>query len=194
MEDIRKESCDCACHESDIPLGHKKRCCNQMFGFRFNEKEGIKLCRSCNEIKPVSDFSINKDRFGYRCKTCDREVAKKRYVKNRTSILARDRLRYQEDESKRNKNIEKGRKYYADNSAKIKARSLLSYAVKMGRIIKPEKCEACNQVVKVEGHHENGYENPYDVKWICRKCHEDTHHLCRRIEKILDARLIKNNK
>src|SRR3990167_6956341 len=39
---------------------------------------------------------------------------------------------------------------------------------------KPNKCEKCEQIKIVEGHHFD-YEKPLEVVWVCRKCHSLIH-------------------
>lgn len=46
----------------------------------------LKRCARCKELKPVEDFSRNKqsrDGLCYYCKVCDKERARERYVKSR---------------------------------------------------------------------------------------------------------------
>ncbi|MCE5322128.1 HNH endonuclease [bacterium] len=66
------------------------------------------------------------------------------------------------------------------------AGSLLAYAIKTGKIEKPETCEACGKNVgaeNIQGHHID-YEHPYEVKWLCGKCHRDLHRQLRNLYKI----------
>jgi len=53
---------------------------------------------------------------------------------------------------------------------KKRAREELSYAVKIGRIKKPERCEGCNKIRPLQGHHPC-YARSLKVKWLCTKCH-----------------------
>lgn len=48
------------------------------------------------------------------------------------------------------------------------------YAKRVGRIIKPEICEGCNEKKPLDAHHED-YSKPFDVKWLCSKCHKALH-------------------
>lgn len=60
-----------------------------------------------------------------------------------------------------------------------RARAILGYAVQAGKIERPDTCSKCGKVpppmrdgrATIQGHHHNGYENPYDVVWLCVKCH-----------------------
>ena len=50
------------------------------------------------------------------------------------------------------------------------ARQKVSYALRIGKLIKPNSCEFCNHKIKVEAHHSD-YEQPLLVTWLCRNCH-----------------------
>lgn len=57
---------------------------------------------------------------------------------------------------------------------RIRARQKLAYAVKAGQILKPKRCEKCNEIHSLEGHHTD-YSKPLAVIWLCKSCHEHTH-------------------
>lgn len=57
------------------------------------------------------------------------------------------------------------RKYHA-------IRTGVNLAVKKGQLQK-KPCEVCGEL-KVEGHHDN-YNEPYKVRWLCKKCHTEWH-------------------
>ena len=48
------------------------------------------------------------------------------------------------------------------------------WAVRQGRLIKPDKCEDCHKSVTLTMHHED-YDKPLEVVWLCRKCHSKRH-------------------
>jgi hypothetical protein len=50
------------------------------------------------------------------------------------------------------------------------ARQTLKNAILLGKIRRPDRCEACGELAKVEGHHED-YTRPFWVEWLCRECH-----------------------
>jgi hypothetical protein len=57
---------------------------------------------------------------------------------------------------------------------KANCRSKTKMAVKRKLIIKPDTCDLCKQHTKIEAHHED-YDKPYEVIWLCRRCHIDVH-------------------
>lgn len=50
----------------------------------------------------------------------------------------------------------------------------LTYAVRMGQLIRPDLCERCGRKGRVDGHHHD-YSKPLDVEWLCRTCHMAEH-------------------
>lgn len=53
------------------------------------------------------------------------------------------------------------------------ARTAISNALRLGKIIKPNKCQVCGLVGEVEAHHWRGYsrESWLDVQWLCHEDH-----------------------
>jgi len=56
------------------------------------------------------------------------------------------------------------------NRKKSRARSAVYYALKMGRLIRPDHCERCETPCKPEADHHD-YDKPLDVNWLCKVCH-----------------------
>jgi len=66
------------------------------------------------------------------------------------------------------------------NKEKVKASSLLQYAIKTGRITKETKCSICKREdTRIIGHHSD-YTKPYEVIWLCNSCHKKIHHNIRK--------------
>lgn len=61
-------------------------------------------------------------------------------------------------------------------SEKNNARSLVSGALKRGDLIK-KPCEICGDK-EVQGHHPD-YSKPLDVRWLCKKHHQEHHNKTR---------------
>jgi len=60
--------------------------------------------------------------------------------------------------------------YRNKNLEKRNAKAKVEYALKTGKLTKPELCEACKEKRKLEGHHFD-YSKPLEVVWLCHKCH-----------------------
>jgi hypothetical protein len=83
-----------------------------------------------------------------------------------SKALSQQRYR-QNNPTYRIKNIEN---YKRKNYDKYKAGRLLRVAVQRGHIQKPKHCTNCDRPCNPEGHHRD-YSKPYEVRWLCRKCH-----------------------
>lgn len=60
------------------------------------------------------------------------------------------------------------------NSTNSNAGYQLSKAVSMGELVRPDRCENCGKIGKVQGHHED-YNLPLEVVWLCQDCHIEIH-------------------
>lgn len=81
-------------------------------------------------------------------------------------VRAYDRKRYREKPNRR-----RPANYAAPE--KLKARRAVAYAVRCGKIIKPDTCQRCSKPTPrhlLGGHHED-YSKPLEVVWLCRACH-----------------------
>ncbi len=63
------------------------------------------------------------------------------------------------------------------SSGKFKARWVVAYAKKMGRIFQKNTCAACLKETKTQFHHYISYNtnNHLDVVELCRPCHYEAH-------------------
>ena len=122
-----------------------------------------KRCQKCKGTKDLFVNSKNKLKsgeisFSYMCTKCNTDRFRK----------LRKRKSYQENLYKAvYKSIEK---YKEKQNSRLK----LNEAIKKGFITRPEKCYNCEKIGKVEGHHDD-YSKPYDVVWLCKRCHNTLH-------------------
>ncbi|WJN64480.1 hypothetical protein Erwinia_phage_Papaline_00012 [Erwinia phage Papaline] len=56
---------------------------------------------------------------------------------------------------------------------KRKVNAAFNNAVRRGELVRPEHCSRCGGS-KPQGHHED-YSRPFDVMWLCQKCHSAHH-------------------
>ena len=54
---------------------------------------------------------------------------------------------------------------------RARARKKIHNLIERKKIIRPTVCEKCNKESFCEAHHED-YDKPLEVKWLCRRCHE----------------------
>ena len=64
-----------------------------------------------------------------------------------------------------------GGQFVPVGNAKIRAQRTLQYHVRVGHILKPDRCSICkNSNNSLVAHHTN-YEQPLNVVWLCSRCH-----------------------
>lgn len=60
------------------------------------------------------------------------------------------------------------------NKEEHNARVKVYYALKTGKLKRPDHCTRCKIKGKPYGHHED-YSKPLEVIWLCRGCHANRH-------------------
>lgn len=68
-------------------------------------------------------------------------------------------------------------RYKRQDRRKLHARWNLYYAVRTGKITRPNVCEAagCNRTgTRLQAHHDD-YDKPLEVRWYCGSCHRLIH-------------------
>lgn len=114
-----------------------------------------KICTKCKKELPLTEFhkdSRRKDGVYSQCKEC----------KNEYKQLHKEKLLdLQKERRKRNKE---------DIKAKQKAWNKVYYALKVGKIQKPNVCELCACGGKLQAHHKD-YNKPFEITWVCQTCH-----------------------
>jgi hypothetical protein len=57
---------------------------------------------------------------------------------------------------------------------KARARDAVKYALRVGKLVKPETCSRCGQRKKLHAHHPD-YSQRLIVIWVCQPCHKEIH-------------------
>ena len=133
-----------------------------------------KTCKVCGESKPVSQFSLSRDKHLCRaCKSCraaaakaDRAATPEKYRQAQARFIAKHGQRKRSPESIRKRRLA----FKAKHPDRFKAHRAVYTAKKSGRLIPATKCEHCGASVSLQGHHAD-YSKPLEVEWLCRKCH-----------------------
>lgn len=153
----------------------------------------MKTCSRCKEEKNYDGFykdKSTKDGYNCICKQCrlindrnrrieDPEWVQRRKLQNSEfhknnskEISERKKLWINSDEGKKS-HLRSVQKYRKAHPEKRYAHDAVYRAVKNGELIKPEHCQSCNQVTKVEAHHFNyDKEKRTSISWLCKSCHE----------------------
>ena len=101
--------------------------------------------------------------------------AREKHAKKRNTYSREWYEAHKDDRDFKDKRNERSLRHYYANEQKAKARSAVGKAVLKGKLNKPDKCESCNEMKPLEGHHAD-YSKPLDVTWLCKGCHEALHH------------------
>jgi hypothetical protein len=148
----------------------------------------------CGENRSSEFYKSNKSK----CKKCVIAVVNKRRSENIDKIREYDRNRpnakerviqnqeridrYKTENPKKYKQIHQQKIEWAKrNRHKRNAQQKLSRALLNGTVLRPDRCELCDDT-KVQAHHPN-YSKPLDVIWLCASCHSEEHKKLREIER-----------
>lgn len=148
-----------------------------------------KSCFKCETVKPLTEFYKHPamlDGHVNKCKECNKLDVRQNRSKKIDYYKAYDKLRgnkphrmasrleYAQTEAgklAKKKSIENYQNRYPYKKI---ATSAIANAIKRGKINKPKFCENCQETGKIHGHHDD-YSKPYEVKWLCVKCHVSWH-------------------
>lgn len=170
-------------YDTCIKCGKKKPL--SMFT-RYRNRKGVILhnhrCRECaNAYKHrhyLDNMQVYKDRSKkFREDNHEYYLSYLRtyYRENREEIAVKSKIYAQSHKDEVNARTRKWR-HKPENQIKNKAHSAVSKALKNGTLPRPNKCSICGRDCKPEAHHED-YSKFLDVIWVCKRCHENIHHL-----------------
>ncbi len=144
----------------------------------------------CKESKTLDKFHIHKGGkygVGTRCKVCSVIQHKLMSLK----YPARFRKLYKRSyKSNKEKLTEDKKVWSSKNRFKINTHSKVKYEIKMGRMKRPKVCSNKGKYCTptIEGHHDD-YSKPFDVRWLCHRCHMEHHSQIKmRAKKIINNR------
>lgn len=138
----------------------------------------LNKCKECTKKDTLNNRSGNIDYYRQydrdRGNLPHRIEARKEYAKTeayRESHNKSSRKGYARD---KDLYLERQRESRVINRGKHRAREEVAYAVKLGKLIKPDACQECHAVGVVHGHHCD-YNKPLEVMWLCPTCHGKWH-------------------
>lgn len=149
-----------------------------------------KICFKCEKVKPLSDFykhSGMADGRLNKCKECNKKDVRENrnmridyyrdYDKSRSNNPDRVNaiIKYQSSDAGKIILRKARKKYLENNVIKRAAHIMFGNAVRDGIIQKKDNCENCGIYhIRIHGHHDD-YSKPFDVRWLCPKCHSRWH-------------------
>jgi hypothetical protein len=150
----------------------------------------MKTCFKCGEKKDLSCFYKHKqmkDGHLNKCKECSKKDVSANYRENIEHYKSYERLRanlthrvearnnYAKTKSGKARINECRRRWARRNPIKRMASTIVGNAVRDGKLIKPDSCEACGSTPnRLHGHHDD-YAYPLIVRWLCPGCHNKWH-------------------
>ena len=153
----------------------------------------MKVCRDCYVEQPLSEFyKHGKMQDGHlnKCKSCVKKRVTKRRNDNinemqeyeRKRSMLPHRVQSRKESAKKYAQTEAGKEakrkamklYFERYPLKRAAHIIVGNALRDGRLTKQFECSVCNSNKKIEAHH-NDYTKPFDVRWLCEKCHKNWH-------------------
>jgi hypothetical protein len=141
----------------------------------------LKLCKKCMVEKPIDEFYRHPSMADGHLSKC-KECAKADVIENRNANLEYyrqyDRKRYDAGGRPTSSATPERRsrynaKWIERNPEARACHWKVGNAVRDGRIIRPTKCSSCGKKKRVEAHHAD-YSKPFDIEWLCKKCHGKT--------------------
>ena len=148
--------------------GRQVKCKACEANYRIANKEAIKARKSAYH---VSNREIVLEKLKqYRSKNADRnrEREKARYVQ-----IKSDPEKYAKYRNVTRISTKAWRLRYPDHA---KAHSRVLWAIKSGKIVRPNECSNCGNQCKPDAHHDSYDESQWlVVRWMCKPCHRAHH-------------------
>lgn len=105
------------------------------------------------------------------CARCERAAYMRAWWRSKSLDERRAKIARRDPE--RVRTYEQRRYQERRDSLFVEVNRITSNAIKRGRLVR-QPCEVCG-AERVEAHHDD-YSRPYDVRWLCKR-HHDEHHM-----------------
>lgn len=142
----------------------------------------MKTCFKCHTEKPLSEYyklASMADGHLNKCKECAKRDASEHRSNNLERLRDYDRRRFQEQPKRREATFLNAKAFRLKNPEKYHAHSVVNYAIKAGKLTKPNCCQSCGIDKRLHGHHDD-YTKPLEVLWLCVPCHAARHKALRQ--------------
>ena len=129
-------------------------------------------CFTCGQVKPLDAFRVDRRRNMGRagvCKQCVAVTARQNSRRFRDRHLESERVR-ERSVARQMYERHRERKLTESRSHNGRTRTALRNAVAAGQIARPSTCHECGGAGQIHAHHQD-YSKPFDVEWLCSRCH-----------------------
>ena len=100
--------------------------------------------------------------------------------------------KYLNTEHGKKKRNERSSNWEKKNPEKRRVHDRTMYAVKTGKLVRPNQCSKCDKKCTPHAHHED-YSKALDVIWLCSRCHFYIHHKSKHYRKRLNEKTPKGD-
>lgn len=143
----------------------------------------MKRCFKCLVEKPLSDFYRHRmmaDGHLSKCRDCARADVTANRTKHKDKIREYDRERAALPHRQALR-VRVTKQWKRDHPDWARAQQAANNAVRDGKLERLERCEGCNETVRLDKHHPD-YSKPLLVVWLCKPCHAIADKIRRRLE------------
>lgn len=134
-----------------------------------------KQCFKCGKVKPLREFYRHPqmaDRHLNKCKECTKQDVRENRAQKREYYSTYEKQRFS-TQRRKEQSLKAQRRRRLAEPHKDKARQMVNKAIRNGSL-SSSPCAFCGST-KTEAHHED-YNKPFDVIWVCFKCHRERFH------------------
>jgi len=133
-----------------------------------------KNCFKCQRLLPLSEFYTHPrmtDGHLGKCKACTKADVKRNYRRNHEHFRQYEKARFK-TESRKQYRKRLLSEFRTREPQKYRARVAVGNAIRGGKL-KRQPCEVCGDK-RSEAHHED-YSQPLNVRWLCKRHHDQVH-------------------
>lgn len=169
----------CELEKDDFPKGRRVcKDCVRKYHAEWKKNNPDKVIENCRRYRKNNLEKCRKSGLAHYYKN------KLKYREYRLATLHKQReygaaYRARNLEEIRKKKREAERLYRRERPTEFKARKMVHYAIKRGKLTRADKCQICGSMDHIEAHHKD-YEKPLEVLWVCRLCHAAIHSMFRK--------------
>jgi hypothetical protein len=145
------------------------------------------ICKYCGKDKTPDEFyPVSR----LKCKKCYCERQREYDIKHKKRIAEYRKEYYPKWYAKNGRNradnyCEAMIRWQIEHKEECKAKGKVAYAIKTGKLKRPNICSKCHKTKKTIIAHHDDYSKPLEVRWLCHSCHKLLHlELKRQVDRV----------